>query len=119
MQAFAACVTGAGIQMSGEAGSPWQVMLEIAPGAVQLNQPFEAHIRVCADAERLPDLVRLDATMPAHNHGMNYEPRMTQLEGQQYKVENLVFHMPGTWRVEVTTLSDGAPHRFTHNIKIK
>ena len=40
--------------------------------------------------------------MPAHGHGMNYRPEISMVASDEsvsiYKVQGLVFHMPGTWQ---------------------
>ena len=119
VQAHASCTSDTVIQMSGEHDVPWSIAVDIHPDTVLLNQPFDATIHICSKSGDLPDQLKVDATMPAHNHGMNYNPKMSRLADRQYKVENLLFHMPGIWELEVTTLDNGVPHRFTHDLKIQ
>ncbi len=78
------------------------------PWPVPVGRPFALDIAVCAPMGVSPDaplgaaaprLLRLDADMPAHRHGMNYRPGITPLGGGRYRAEGLLFHMPGTWRL--------------------
>ena len=42
-------------------------------------------------------LLRVDAVMPEHGHGMNYRPSVTAAPGGRWRAEGLLFHMPGRW----------------------
>lgn len=57
-------------------------------------------------------LLRVDADMPAHRHGMNYRPTVQMGEGGRFEAAGLLFHMPGRWRyrfeVEATAAGAGA-----------
>jgi hypothetical protein len=44
--------------------------------------------------------LRVDATMPAHGHGMNTQPRTSPLGNGRFAVTGLRFHMPGAWEVD-------------------
>jgi hypothetical protein len=35
--------------------------------------------------------------MPAHRHGMNYKTSVSGKGSGRYRVEGLMFHMPGHW----------------------
>ncbi|WP_418317056.1 hypothetical protein [Piscinibacter sakaiensis] len=70
----------------------WRV--ESAPIAVA--QPFVLLIDVCP-AESV--LRRIDATMPEHRHGMNYRPLLQPLGNGRWRVEGLMWHMPGRWEM--------------------
>jgi hypothetical protein len=45
--------------------------------------------------------IRVDADMPAHKHGMNYTPVVTESGDGRFIAKGLMFHMPGVWRVTV------------------
>lgn len=69
-----------------------------------VSEPISLQLTVCgphaADAQ-----MTLDASMPAHGHGMNYEPEQTVLNKSDseatYQIEGVVLHMPGQWRWSV------------------
>jgi YtkA-like len=46
--------------------------------------------------------ITVDGGMPAHNHGLPTQPRVTQNLGEgRYKVEGLRFHMQGHWEMKI------------------
>ncbi|MEM8649851.1 MAG: hypothetical protein AAGF54_04915 [Pseudomonadota bacterium] len=108
-----------GIRLTGTDDAPWRVQVLLKPKDIPLNAPFDAVVILCSQPEMLPSQVTVDATMPAHKHGMNYDPEVTRVDGHRYEVKNLVFHMPGTWRLEVTAYEGDKPHRFTHEVPIQ
>ena len=47
------------------------------------------------------------ALMPAHNHGMNTTPVVTELDDSQYEITGMQFQMSGHWRIDLEiTASD-------------
>ena len=113
------CVPGMGIQMSGASEAPWAIQIQFSPKVVPLNTPFDADVAICSQSEQPPTRIKVDATMPAHKHGMNYEPKTAKMGNNRYAVKNLLFHMPGVWRFEVTAYEKDKPHRFTYDVKVK
>ncbi len=115
---MASCAGEAGTQMQGAPGAPFDVSIE-SPQKIPLSAPFEAEVTICALETGLPSRVTLDATMPAHKHGMNYEPSISAVAEGRYEVKGLLFHMPGIWRFEVTAYQSGKPFRFSHEVKVQ
>ena len=81
-----------------------RIVFATRPWPVPAGRPFALDIAVCApmgvsaDAPlgaAPPRLLRLDADMPAHRHGMDYRHGITPLGGGRYRAEGLLFHMPG------------------------
>ena len=99
--AWAACgdsLPAAGRQLLERAG----VQLAYAPqgGSVPLGRHFALDIEVCAAAGGVaPGLLRVDADMPAHRHGMNYRSTVRTVAPGRYRAEGLMWHMPGRWRL--------------------
>lgn len=54
-----------------------------------------------------PDMVEVDMSMPAHNHGMQTRPDLTSLNQCQFLYDGGVWHMPGLWRIRLV-LHSGA-----------
>ena len=104
--------------MRGEDGAPFQVSLA-SPERIPLSAPFQAEITICALKTGLPARITIGATMPAHKHGMNYEPAVSAIGAGRYEVKGLLFHMPGLWRLEVTAYHQGKPHRFSHEVMVQ
>lgn len=113
------CGSEAGIQLSGATDAPWTVQIQLNPKDVPLNVPFDAMVTICSRSDPLPTRLTVDATMPAHGHGMNYEAKAAPVDDNSYEAKNLVFHMPGVWRLEVTAYENDKPHRFTHDINLQ
>jgi len=67
-------------------------------GTLEAGRHFALRVRACpADAE----LRRVDATMPAHRHGMNYRPQIEPLGPGLWRVQGLMFHMSGAWELQL------------------
>ena len=115
--ALASCPPQTGVKMQGAVRAPFEVYLA-SPASIPLSAPFQVEIAVCATNTGAPENVTVDAIMPAHNHGMNYEPEISALGAGKYEVKGLLFHMPGIWRFEVTAYHGGKPHRFSHDVKV-
>ncbi len=65
---------------------------------IAVGRHFVIDIQLCpADAV----LLRVDATMPAHRHGMNYRPSVQQRDDGRWRAEGLMFHMPGQWTLQL------------------
>jgi hypothetical protein len=64
---------------------------------LRAGQPFVLRVRTCPDGAVLQ---RVDATMPAHRHGMNYRPRIEPLGPGRWRVEGLLWHMAGLWELQ-------------------
>lgn len=94
----AACPPGAddGHVVAGEGvQAAWRVD---GAAAIPAFEPFALRVLVCpAEAT----LLAVDATMPAHRHGMNYRPSLKPLGGGVWRVEGLLFHMRGAWELRL------------------
>lgn len=76
--------------------------LAFAPSAWPLpaGEFFTLEVVVCEPPGNLGStLAAVDATMPAHRHGMNYRPRVLPQGPGRYRVEGLLLHMSGRWRL--------------------
>lgn len=105
----AACPLPPPVLQQGGVQAAWQV--DGAPIAV--GRHFAIHVQLCpADAA----LVRVDATMPEHRHGMNYRPSVTRLGDGRWRVEGLMFHMPGRWELRLDVQSAGGSERLLDTI---
>ena len=70
-----------------------------APAPLPLAQFFAIDVAACArDGSRI-GLLRVDATMPEHGHGMNYRPTVESLGDGRFRAGGLLLHMPGRWQL--------------------
>lgn len=86
------------------------------PSPIPLNKPFALQIAACAAK---PDRIAVDATMPAHRHGMNYRTTVTQLAPGEFRAEGLLFHMPGRWDLTFDVVAGGATQRVTSTMTVE
>lgn len=99
-------------------------LLAFAPDAwpPPVGQFFVLEVQACAagadGALPGPGELAVDATMPAHRHGMNYRPRVLSLGPGRWRVEGLMFHMPGLWRLSFELGSGSATRRLAHDIQV-
>jgi hypothetical protein len=86
----------------------WRVQGAAVPNALPpTSQPFALRLKLCpADAR----LLRVDATMPEHRHGMNYRASFKPLGEGVWQVQGLLWHMAGRWqlRLDVQPAGDTA-----------
>ena len=103
-------------------------VLVFAPvaGPVTVGKHFSLDVRLCsatgASATNTPlRLLKVGADMPAHRHGMNYQASVRSVGAGVYRVEGLMFHMPGLWRFSFDV--DGghgtAAQRLTHELLLE
>lgn len=82
---------------------------------IQTGQLFAVEVEVCpADAT----LLKVDATMPEHQHGMNYRPSITRLANGHWRAEGLMFHMPGRWELRLDVQSGGRSHVLRDTVTV-
>ncbi|MCR9139443.1 MAG: hypothetical protein NXI27_25810 [Alphaproteobacteria bacterium] len=117
--AEAKCDSKTGLPMSLPPDAPWSMQIRLEPSQVPLNAPFDARVTICSRSGDLPDRITVDATMPAHKHGMNYEPEISRADRHSFEVKNLLFHMPGVWRLVVTAFENNEPHRFIYEVTLQ
>ena len=82
---------------------------------IGVSQPFSLQVRLCpAGAE----LRAVDATMPAHRHGMNYRPSVQALGDGLWRADGLLFHMRGGWELRWDVWLDGRMHTLRQAVDL-
>ena len=97
----------------------YMLALRPDPLRIEVGQPFSLIMNVCTKGGEPAELVRVDATMPEHKHGMNYAATVQGGDNGRYRVEGLLFHMPGSWEVAFDVRSGGETQRLTHDFVLK
>jgi hypothetical protein len=64
------------------------------------------------------DEIAVDATMPAHGHGMNYRPKAERVAAGHFKVTGLMLHMPGRWRLTIDLYQGNRRTRLAHELTL-
>lgn len=78
------------------AQGPVQLAWRAEPAELAVGRPFALVIQLCPAPARL---LRVDATMPEHRHGMNYRPSVKPLGESQWRADGLLWHMAGRWEL--------------------
>lgn len=81
--------------------------------AIPLNQVVKLRVDIEAlDRQPINDLqlVKFDALMPAHRHGMVTKAHISEVGSHQYLIEGVKLHMPGVWSLffDMKTKSEAA-----------
>lgn len=76
---------------------------------IKVSESASIAVMVCGKVASIEEF-KLDASMPAHGHGTNYNPTVSVEKisdsAMKYTVDGVVLHMPGTWQWEVE-INDG------------
>jgi hypothetical protein len=94
---------------------PVQLLWQAVPGPSQTGKLLALDVQLCpADAT----LLKVDATMPEHQHGMNYRPSINRLPNGHWRVEGVMFHMPGRWQLQFDVQAAGQPHSLRETLTL-
>ena len=74
-------------------------MLAYAMSGLAVSRHFTMDVGACAKGGALPETLKVDAQMPEHRHGMNYRPEAKRTGEGRWRVEGMMFHMPGRWEI--------------------
>lgn len=83
------------------------------PPKIVIGSHFAMEVVVCARGAEAIDGLQVDAVMPEHRHGMNYRPAAKALGGGRYRIEGMMFHMPGRWDLHFDVKRGGGSERLT------
>ena len=101
----------------------YMIALRPEPFRIEVGQPFMLIMNVCTKSGDAAELVRVEATMPEHKHGMNYAPTIKGLGEGRYRVDGMLFHMPGNWEVAFDVRPADKPsvetQRLTYDFVLK
>ena len=92
------------------AGAEQYVVTYSTPdGPPQINRMHSGilHVETAAGDPVEGAMIDVDGGMPAHDHGLPTQPRVTEeLGGGDYRLDGVRFHMSGEWEMVVTIKSD-------------
>lgn len=86
-----------------------------AQPAITVGKPFAMDITVCPAAA---ELLRVDASMPEHRHGMNYRPSLTPKGHGRWRAEGLLWHMSGRWELRLDLQHAGQDVRLRQSVTL-
>ena len=89
------------------------------PIRIEVGEPFALLFNVCTKSNNAAELVAIDAQMPEGKQGMNYRPTIVSMGDGRYRVEGMVFHMPGRWEITFDVRAGEESERLSHELIIK
>lgn len=89
------------------------------PATIKVGELFAVQAEVCPQAGVVVKGLKVDAGMPAHKHGMNYQPKVAQTGPATYNATGLMFHMPGKWQFtfDVDTAAGRERIQINHTVE--
>jgi hypothetical protein len=93
-----------------------QAMWKVEGAPITVGKLFAVEVQVCP---AYAVLTRVDATMPEHQHGMNYRPsiqRVGDAKDGRWRAEGLMFHMPGRWELRLDVQANGRTEKLTDTV---
>ena len=101
----------------------YRVVFTGPAGGLPRGAPFALDAWVFrADAPDRPLTgVRLtaDAAMPEHGHGMNRVPRVEAHPDGRFRVEGMLFHMPGLWQLYFDVTAGALTERAQVDVELE
>ncbi|MDO8419899.1 MAG: hypothetical protein Q7S90_07670 [Rubrivivax sp.] len=97
-------------------GGPVQLAWRAESGTIAISRPFALLVTVCPAEARL---LRVDATMPEHRHGMNYRPSVQALGPGSWRVEGLLWHMAGRWELRLDVEAGDTTHTLRQSVTLR
>jgi hypothetical protein len=95
---------------------PVQLAWRAEPGPIAVSRPFAVLVTLCPPEARL---LRVDASMPEHRHGMNYRPSLQPLGDGVWRAEGLLWHMPGRWELRLDVEAVGSTHTLRQSFTLR
>ncbi len=115
-----ACQRNAGwLEMVADTPHDGAALIRLPDGDVPLNRPFDVDVQLCLATETPIESFKIKAIMPAHQHGMNYQPVISQSGTHSFSANGLVFHMAGAWRIAVSGLVAGNTLRYFIDLNVR
>jgi hypothetical protein len=85
------------------------IALAADPPDIAIGRIFAADIIACrSDGTPFDGEMSLNASMPAHGHGMNNAAQIRRIGPGRYRAEGLMVHMPGLWRIQLQLSDEGS-----------
>lgn len=90
------------------------------PAPVPVGRLFALEVAICPRAATgVISALVVDARMPGHGHGMNYKPSVKSSGDGRYRVEGMMFHMPGQWELSFELRESGRSERLVQTLAVR
>ena len=114
----ACAVAGPGTRLAESA--QYRLAWRSDPAPIPVGRLFALEVTVCPRAPgRAAAALGVDARMPAHGHGMNYKPSVKPAGDGRFRVEGLMFHMPGQWELVFELRESGRVERIVQALAVR
>jgi hypothetical protein len=99
----------------------WTVSWRFDPATPPLRDPFGMDVRVVAVTGGAPfdGTLAADAAMPHHGHGMNVAPTVKRTKPGEFRVDGMLFHMPGYWELYFDLVQGGTLERAQGTVTLE
>lgn len=91
----------------------------IEPAPLRIGEFFAVVVSACERSARRLTGLKVDATMPAHKHGMNYLPTVTAAGGGTFRAHGLLLHMPGRWEFSFDVASAASRETLRASVELQ
>ena len=99
-------------------GLKFEIAYRWTPAELKVGQFFAMEVVDCDGLGA--DRIVVDATMPAHGHGMSYRPIAERIAPGRHRFTGLMLHMPGTWRFTFTLYKKASMGvQLTHDVNLE
>ena len=86
---------------------------------IEVSRHFSMRFLLCRAGQPINvDRFRISASMPIHQHGMNYRARVVSRDNGLIETSGMLFHMPGLWQVTVDIQYQGATRQLKIDYRI-
>ncbi len=90
------------------------------PAPIAVGTPFALEVLACPkDASRPVQDISVDATMPAHGHGMLYQATVSKLSAEAWSAKGLLFHMRGSWRFSFVVRTPSGVDTLVQDVTVR
>lgn len=115
-----ACDTGlGGPDVARVESARYVLAFRAEPGPIAVGRHFGLLLAICAKSGAPPpERIGVDAHMPTHRHGMNYAPTVEPAGPNRWRVEGLLFHMPGDWEFRFAVRARGSTDRLSYGYRL-
>ena len=98
------------------------VLFAPQPAPIKVGELFALDLEICVARGSVRG-VAVDASMPEHKHGMNYQPVVKKsagnAAGNTWSATGLMFHMPGRWQFVFEVDTGTGRERVLHNLTVE
>lgn len=97
----------------------YRLRYRFRPNAPRVSENFSIDVAICSADEPFLGPLKVDADMPKHRHGLNHRPHVAAVAAGAYRVEGMVMHMAGDWRLKFELRTRSGPLRLESRYRMR